>query len=103
MPIGGFVITIDTAEKETILKKIEAYTQIEVHGTDEKGNVVAVLDTESSEEMEELTSQLQKTEGILSVGIAFFDAEDEIEKIHQGIIKPTFSFGRKNEKPERSS
>ena len=103
MPIGGFVINIDPKDMDSTLSNIKSHPQVEVHGVDEKGNVVAVLDTESSEEMDLLAVQLQKTEGVLSVGITYFDAEDEVEKIEQGLISPSFSFGRQGEKPKRNS
>ena len=99
MPIGGFVITVDPERKKEALETLAKYPQAEVHGADEKGNVVVVLETETSDEMEHLTKQLEKEESLLSVGITYFDAEDEVEKIEQGLIKPTFSFGRKGEKP----
>lgn len=103
MPIGGFVINVDPQDIETTLACIKTHQQVEVHGVDLQGNVVAVLDTESSEEMEQLTRTLQGIDGVLSVGITYFDAEDEVERIKQGEITPTFSFGRKGEKPKGDS
>ena len=99
MPIGGFVITIDRKKKDEVLNRFEDYPEVEVHGVDDKGNVVTVLDTVTSEEMEQLTRKLQEIEGVISLGVTYFDAEDELEKIDQGLIQPTFSFGRKGEKP----
>lgn len=99
MPIGGFIITIDRKKKDEILNQFEEYQEVEVHGVDDKGNVVAVLDTVTSAEMEQLTKKLQEIEGVFSLGVTYFDAEDELEKIDQGLIQPTFSFGRKGEKP----
>lgn len=103
MPIGGFVITVDPDGSDAAVHRLKAFPQIEIHGQDEKGNVVAVIETETSSEMEQLTTDLQHIESVLSVGITFFDAEDEIENIHKGLLKPTFSFGRKGEKPKGSS
>ena len=99
MPIGGFVITIDRKKKDEVLNRFEQHPEVEVHGVDDKGNVVTVLDTVTSEEMEQLTRKLQEIEGVISLGVTYFDAEDELEKIDQGLIQPTFSFGRKGEKP----
>lgn len=98
MPIGGFVITIDLNSKEEILAGFAEYPQVEVHGVDEKGSAVVVIDSETSDEMEQLTSQLQTIDGVLSLGATYLNAEDEIEKIERGELKPTFSFGRKGEK-----
>lgn len=98
MPIGGFVITIDPEKKETVLKQLENYPEVEVHGADEQGNIIAVLDTQTSDDMERLTKKLQDETDVLSLGITYFDAEDEMEKIERGEMRPTFSFGRKGEK-----
>ncbi|MEA3545910.1 MAG: chaperone NapD [Thermodesulfobacteriota bacterium] len=103
MPIGGFVISLDPPLQDEILNQFAQFPQIEVHGVNEDGNAVAVIDTETSDEMEQLTRDLQKIDGVLSLGVTYFHAEDEIEKIESGELKATFSFGRKGEKPENCS
>ncbi len=99
MPIGGFIINIDPKSKDATISCLKEYRQVEVHGVDDDGNVVAVLDTETFEEMEQLTKKLQQVEGVVTLGITYFDAEDELKKIEQGLLQPSFSFGRKGEKP----
>ena len=99
MPIGGFIINIDPKSKDATVSRLKEYKQVEIHGVDDDGNVVAILDTETSEEMEQLTKELQQVEGVVALGITYFDAEDELEKIEQGLLQPSFSFGRKGEKP----
>lgn len=103
MPIGGFVVALDLPLQDEVLGQFAQFPQIEVHGVNEQGNAVVVIDTETSDEMEQLTRRLQKIEGVLSLGVTYFHAEDEIEKIESGELKPTFSFGRKGEKPENRS
>jgi len=103
MPIGGFVVALDLSLKDGVLNQFAQFPQIEVHGVDEQGNAVVVIDTETSDKMEQLTRQLQKIDGVLSLGVTYFHAEDEIEKIESGELKPTFSFGRKGEKPANRS
>lgn len=98
MPIGGFVITLDTAVKDNVLEQFSTYSQIDVHGVDDEGNAVVVIDTETSDEMELLTTDLQKIDGVLSLGVTYYHAEDEVAKIESGELKPSFSFGRKGEK-----
>lgn len=98
MPIGGFVITIDLQHKEEIIDAFERFPQVDVHGVDDQGNSVVVIDSETSEEMEQITNQLQGIDGVLSLGVTYFHAEDEVEKIESGELKPNFSFGRKGEK-----
>ncbi len=103
MPIGGFVIGLDRSIQNEVLTQFAKFPQIEIHGVDEEGNAVAVIDTETSDEMEQLTRDLQKIDGVLSLGVTYFHAEDEIEKIESGELKPTLSFGRKGEKPANCS
>jgi nitrate reductase NapAB chaperone NapD len=93
MPIGGFVITCNPGDKEAVLQDLAAYTALEVHGTDDKGNIVAVVDTETGDEMDSLVSTLQKKENILAVDLAYLHAEDEVNKIISGEIKPKGFFG----------
>lgn len=103
MPIGGFVITIDTSTQDTVLSRFAEIPSIEVHGVDAEGNAVVVIDTETSDEMEQITKDLQKIDGVLALGVTYFHAEDEIEKIESGELKPNLSLGRKGEKPENRS
>lgn len=98
MPIGGFVVTLDTTVQDDVLEKIATYPQIDVYGVDDGGNAVVVIDTETSDEMEKLATDLQTIDGVLSLGVTYYHAEDEIEKIEKGELKPNFSFGRKGEK-----
>ncbi|HID96594.1 MAG TPA: hypothetical protein EYP57_00115 [Thermodesulfobacteriaceae bacterium] len=96
MPIGGFVISIDPSMEKPILKNLERFGDIEIHGTDDSGNIVAVIDTATSDEMEKLVKTLSRMDGILTVGLTYFNAEDEIEKIEAGEFVPKISFGKKN-------
>lgn len=103
MPIGGFVITIDTSIQDDVLSQFAKFPALEVHGVDAEGNAVVVIDTQTSDEMEQITKQVQKIDGVLALGVTYFHAEDEIEKIESGELKPSLSLGRKGEKPENRS
>ncbi|MCP4144966.1 MAG: chaperone NapD [bacterium] len=95
MPIGGFVISVDPDIREEIVTMLSEMEGVEVHGSDAKGNIVAVIDTETSEVMDDLVHGLQKDPQILSVGLTYLNAEDEIEKIVSGELRPEIPFGRK--------
>jgi nitrate reductase NapD len=95
MPIGGFVINIDPADPAPVIEEIRVMEGVEVHGHDEKGNVVAVLDCRTSEEMEELVGNINQVDGVLSVGLTYFNAEDEVERMEKGEYIPSRSFGNK--------
>ncbi len=100
MPIGGFVITADPEIKDQIGKELERMPQVEVHGTDDRGNIVAVLDTETTDEMNGRVRQIHAMGGVRSVGLVYIHAEDEMEKIASGELRPSFSMGRQHEKQQ---
>ncbi len=95
MPIAGFVINVDPADPAPALEALGSMECVEVHGHDEKGNVVAVLESDTTDEMESLVRQINRIDGVLSVGLTYFNAEDEVEKVERGEYVPSRSFGNK--------
>jgi len=94
MPIGGFVITCDPADRGVVTEKISVVAVSLKKKSDEKGNIIAVIDTATSDEMDDLVKAISKMDEVLSVGLAYLNAEDEIGRIASGEIKPD-PFGRK--------
>ena len=97
MPIGGFVITVAPEDIDTVVAELADRDACEVHGTDHKGNIVAVLDTETSDAMDDIVHEVEQDPRILSVGVAYLHAEDEVEKIIRGEITPDLLKRRRNE------
>ena len=85
MPIGGVVITSFPQKKDSVIVKLSRISEIEVYGDDEHGNIVAVLDTASSEEMESIIDRINKDEDVLSVGMTYLNTEDEADKMSKGV------------------
>lgn len=90
MPIGGVVITSFPQQKNTVIANLNRFPEIEVYGDDEKGNIVAVLDTATSEEMEKIIDRINKDEHVLGVGMTYLNTEDEAELMAKGakLAKP---------------
>ncbi len=90
MPIGGVVITCNADKTDTVQSELKLIEDIEIHGSDKQGNIVAVIDTKSSEEMEKLIDRINKHEDILNVGMTYLNTEDEAELMAQGerLAKP---------------
>jgi nitrate reductase NapD len=66
---------------------------VEVHGDDEKGNIVAVLETQSSEEMEKIIDRISKDQNVLHVGLTYLNTEDEAERMANGeTLEKPFGF-----------
>ena len=78
MPVGGFVITVDPEVRDDIVTELEARSGVSLYGSDEQGNVVAVLESDSSKEMEKMTKSIQKIDGVLSLGMTYLNVEDEV-------------------------
>jgi nitrate reductase NapAB chaperone NapD len=84
MPISGIIITSTPENLDAVLSQLKEIHGVEVHGADEKANIVAVLDTKSSEEMETIIDRINKDEKVLNVGVTYLNTEDEAEKMAQG-------------------
>lgn len=95
MPISGVVITSRPTEKSAVLRSLAAISAVEVFGDDDKGNIVAVIETASSEDMEQLIDRISKDRSVLHVGLTYLNTEDEAERMAQGepVAKP-FGFRR---------
>lgn len=81
MPIGGFIINIDPENSIEALETLSSVSHLEVHGSDDKGNIVAVIDTETSREMQDIVDDLNKFEFVLTVGLTYINVEDEGESV----------------------
>ena len=90
MPISGVVITGRPENKAEILRSLAALIGVEVFGDDEKGNIVAVLETDSSEGMERLIDRIGKMPSVLHVGLTYLNTEDEAAELAVGrnVAKP---------------
>ncbi len=88
MPIGGFVVMVDPKEQDLVVKKLKHKDFVEVYGSDKKGNIVIVIDTHSSDEMEDIVKEISLISGVLSVGLTYLHAEDEVERIEKGEYIP---------------
>ncbi|MDY0190142.1 MAG: chaperone NapD [Desulfuromonas sp.] len=84
MPIGGFVVNAQPEFVAEVAKQVAAIADVEVHGFDADGNIVAVIDTVSSIEMEAHVKEIEAIAAVLTVGAAYLHAEDEIDKIISG-------------------
>ena len=90
MPISGVVISSRPTEKAEVLQALTAIPEVEVFGDDLKGNIVAVLETGSSEEMEKIMDRISKDRNVLHVGLTYLNTEDEAERMAGGerLAKP---------------
>jgi nitrate reductase NapD len=76
MPIGGIVISTRPGDLEAARKQLANLAGVEIHGADERGNIVAVFDTRTSEEMERLMEAVNASPLVLHAGLTYLNMED---------------------------
>ncbi len=82
MPIGGFVVNVDTHEMDMVISRLNSFKdEVEVYGSDDRGNIVVVISTDTSSQMESITQQIKAIEGVLTVGLTYLHVEDEVKKM----------------------
>ncbi|MBU0966290.1 MAG: chaperone NapD [Proteobacteria bacterium] len=79
MPIGGIIISVRPEKTEEILFVLVQFPGVEVHGHDEQGNVVAVIDAPSTWVMEKIVKKINVFEAVLSIGFTYLNMEDEVD------------------------
>ncbi|MBU0663757.1 MAG: chaperone NapD [Proteobacteria bacterium] len=98
MVIAGFVVQCQPQSQQDTVVALEALGQVEVFGADEKGNIVTVVDTDSSADLEKIVKKMESLEQVMTVGLTYLNMEDEAEKIASGELSPD-PFPRKH-RPE---
>ena len=98
MPIGGVVISCKPEDCSLLSTRLTSIAGLEVHGSDDKGNIVAVLETRTTDDMEALVKQVTAIETVLHVGLTYLNAEDEAGLIAEGAYTPQVFGRRKGEK-----
>ncbi len=88
MVIAGFVIQCQPQSLQDTVAALEAIGQVEVFGADEKGNIITVVDAESSADLEKIVKKMEKLEQVLTVGLTYLNMEDEAEQIALGAFSP---------------
>ena len=76
MPIGGVVVSTRPEDLAAAREMLAACAGVEVHGADDKGHIVVVLDTPTGEEMERLMRAINRHPLVLHAGLTYLDMED---------------------------
>jgi len=76
MPIGGIVITVrpdDRQDTEVILAR---FSELSVYGSDEQGNIIAMLKGNDPESIEEAIMAIEAIDTVIEVNLVYLNAED---------------------------
>ena len=76
MPIAGIVLTTHPDDVATARLQLAEFAGVEIHGSDERGNIVAVFDTETPEEMEQLLQRVNACPVVLHAGVTYLNMEE---------------------------
>ena len=79
MPIGGVLVATRPEDIEVARAMLARCPGVEVHGADERGNIVVVLETRTGEAMEALMRTINKHPLVLHAGLTYLNMEDLIE------------------------
>lgn len=79
MPISGVVVTTRPEDLSPASLFLASCPGVEVHGADDKGNLVVVLETSSGEEMEHLLNTVNAHPLVLHAGVTYLNMEDMLE------------------------
>ncbi|MCF8057335.1 MAG: chaperone NapD [Desulfocapsa sp.] len=94
MVIGGFVVQCLPEDRVTAVEDLSALEGVELYGADEQGNIVAVVEADSSDDLGEVVKKMEKVDAVLNVGMTYMNMEDEAEKIASGQSTPDVFRGR---------
>ncbi len=95
MPIASFVVSTDAESGPKVEEAVKKFPGVEVYGSELKENtyhIIIVIDSETSDEMEDIEKQIRHLDGVLNVALAYGYFEDEYEKIERGEIVPANPF-----------
>ncbi len=97
MVIAGFVVQSLPDERKAVVASLKNVAGVEVYGDDAAGNIVAVAEAETSEDLEKIVKIMEETDSVMNVGLTYMNMEDEAKKIASGESKPKV-FGGRNKK-----
>lgn len=86
MPIAGVVISTYPQDVITACEQLADFAGVEIHGSDELGNIVAVFYTATPEAMEDLLQQVNSCPLVLHAGITYLN----MENIGEGEVDQAF-------------
>ncbi|NOX88882.1 MAG: chaperone NapD [Calditrichaeota bacterium] len=79
MPIAGIVVMTDEREIQTVYNRLSAHELITTYGIHQDNYIVAVIETDSLRQLEELIDSLRNSnEAILGIYPAYINFEDEV-------------------------
>jgi nitrate reductase NapD len=76
MPVSGVVVTCRTDNAADVARRIALIKGIEVHGVQQDGRIVAVIEADTVHDEVALVTDLHEIDGVVSVQVAYHNFED---------------------------
>ena len=79
MPIAGLAVMVKPDDTERVRHALSDIPCVEIYGSDDKGNLIVVLDCTSTEEMRRVERQLRQVDGVINVAGTYYNFEDILD------------------------
>jgi len=83
MPITGVAIQIVPDKMKSVYDVLNEMKGVSLYGDDKKGNIIAVLDTESKKALDDLNQKIEAIDGVIKVMGVYHYFEDDISSPSQ--------------------
>ncbi len=78
MPITGVAVQTVPADTEKVYEILKEMAGVSLYGNDDKGNIIAVLDTKDKKELDELSQKIENLDGVIKVLGVYNYFEDDL-------------------------
>ncbi len=75
MTIGGVVITVRPDDRRDVEIALSRFSELSVYGSDEQGNIIAVIKSKDSRSIEEVIRTIEQIEPVDKVNLAYLNTD----------------------------
>ena len=76
MTVGGVVITVRPDDRKDVEIALARFSELSVYGSDEQGNIIAVIKSEDSGSIEKVIRTIEAIETVDKVSLAYLNSEN---------------------------
>ena len=76
MTVGGVVITVRPDDRKDVEIALARFSELSVYGSDEQGNIIAVIKSEDSGSIEKVIRTIEEIETVDKVNLAYLNSEN---------------------------
>ena len=76
MAISGVVIRVSPADKREVELALSKFSQLQVYGSDEEGNIIATIKSIDEQSMKKKIAEIENLNSVSQVHIAYLKNDD---------------------------